>query len=92
MKNSGSHNQGHPNNTLGQYPCLSNVRVIVNSARYRPEALGAFNAMDTLPATDVGKYASHLYSKLVEPMLDAFIKHRPVAYVRGVWARVSTVP
>jgi hypothetical protein len=48
--------------------------------------------MDTLPATDVGKYASHLYSKLVEPMLDAFIKHRPVAYVRGVWARVSTVP
>ena len=77
---------------MGQCLDLGNMLVIVKSARYRSGALRAFNARDTLPIIDAGKYASHPHSMLVGPMSEAFIKHRSVAYARCVWARVGTRP
>jgi hypothetical protein len=50
------------------------------------------NGRDTVPTTDAGKYVSHLYSMLVGPMSEAFVRHRPVAYARGVWPHVSIGP
>jgi hypothetical protein len=65
-------------------PCLDNVRVTVKAAYYSPSVSDVFNVGKTLPATGVGKYVSHLYSMLASPMSRAFVRHRPVAYARGV--------
>jgi hypothetical protein len=71
-------------------PRFSNLRDIVKVARYSPSMLHVFSVRDALPAASVDKYVSHLYSVLVSPMLEAFVRHCSVAYTRGVWPRVST--
>jgi hypothetical protein len=48
------------------------MRVIVKAARYSLGMLHTINAGDTLPATGVGKYVSHLYPMLAGPMSEAF--------------------
>jgi hypothetical protein len=84
--------KGAPNGAPGRCPCLGNVRVIVKSTCCRSGAPRTFNAKDTLPATGAGKYASHLHSMLADPMSEAFVRHRMMAYARCIWPRIGTGP
>lgn len=67
------------------------MRVTVKSSRYKPEAPHAFNARNMLPATDTSNYASEDLM-LAVLMSEAFVRHRSMAYARGVWPRVGTGP
>jgi hypothetical protein len=68
------------------------MQITVKSAHCRPGALCTFNVGDTLPAASTVKYASHLHPVLAGPMSEAYVRHRPTAYVRCVWPHVDTVP
>jgi hypothetical protein len=55
-----------------------------------PGAPRAFNANDTLLATDAGKYPSHPHSMLVSPLSVASINHCPLL-TQGAFGHVSAL-